>query len=215
MQKGSLRFVARRKALVDLLRKKGIRSERVLAVIGSVPRECFMDPTFVELSYEDKAFPIGSGQTISQPYTVAWQTELLELNGGEKVLEIGTGSGYQSAVLAELGVQLFSIERQRKLYERTKVLLASLDCPVCCAYGDGYQGWRLEAPFDRILVTAGSVELPEKLLSQLTIGGVMVIPLQKDGELDMCRIRKTGEDSFQTEYLGKCSFVPMLEGVED
>lgn len=214
MQRGSLRFVARRKGLVDLLRRKGIRSERVLSAIGSVPRECFMDPTLIELSYEDKPYPIGSGQTISQPFTVAWQTELLDLKGGEKVLEVGTGSGYQAAVLSWLGVQLFSIERQRSLYERTRILLYSLGCQVNCAFGDGYQGWLDQAPFDCVLVTAGSATLPEKLLGQLAVGGVMVIPMSQNGVLKMCRIRRCGINDYQTEVFGECSFVPMLEGVE-
>ncbi len=208
-----LKFVARRKKLVALLSDKGIRSAHVLKAIGDVPREKFMNPTLIELSYDDKAYPIDAGQTISQPFTVAKQTELLDLKGAEKVLEIGTGSGYQSAVLCQCRCSVYSIERQKKLYDRTSALLKSLDYKVNCKFGDGFAGWQEEAPFDRILITAGSPEIPQRLLNQLAVGGVMVIPFGEGTQLRMLRIRRLSDSDFSKEEFGDCSFVPMLKGV--
>jgi protein-L-isoaspartate(D-aspartate) O-methyltransferase len=210
----SYKFIARRKKLVSLLQQKGITNPLVLNAIGSVPRELFMNSSLIELAYEDKAYPIAGGQTISQPYTVARQTELLDLKGGEKVLEIGTGSGYQSAVLCACGCHVYSVERQRVLYDQTSSLLKELKYDVMCIYGDGYEGCPQYAPYDRILVTAGCPELPVALLKQLSVGGLMVIPFGKDNELRMVCIRRTSENEYERADFGDCAFVPMLKGVQ-
>ncbi len=207
------KFVARRKRLVELLRQKGISSERVLMAIQLVPRECFMPASMSELAYEDKAFPIGAEQTISQPYTVARQTDLLCLRGEEKVLEIGTGSGYQTAVLLECGCRVYSVERIASLYEHAKERLSQLDYTPFLKEDDGHEGWQSNAPFDRIIITAGCKQLPQKLLGQLAVGGIMVLPIEKSGELRLCRVERKSESDFQSEFFETCAFVPMLEGV--
>ncbi|KPL22462.1 MAG: protein-L-isoaspartate O-methyltransferase, partial [Bacteroides sp. SM1_62] len=165
-----------RKQLVETIRLKGIRDERVLEAIGKIPRHLFMDSGFIAFSYKDQAFPIGEGQTISQPYTVAFQTQLLEITPHTRVLEIGTGSGYQTAVLLELGASVFTIERQRKLFLKAQENLHMLGYKPQFFYGDGYQGKPSYGPFDRILVTAGAEDVPAALKGQLKVGGIMVIP---------------------------------------
>lgn len=213
-QEGSRKFIARRKRMVEELRSKGIGSEFALAAIEKTPRELFMNPTLIELSYNDLAYPIGAGQTISQPSTVAKETSLLELKGGEKVLEVGTGSGYQAAVLLACGCDVFSMERQKALFTSTSALFNRLGVKqIHCTYGDGFEGLPQEAPFDRIIVTAGCSEMPNKLLAQLKIGGIAVIPYGEK-ELKLLQIRRKSETEFESADHGECSFVPMLKGVQ-
>ena len=201
-----------RKRLVDGIRYKGIKNDDVLDAIMKVPRHFFMAKGFEERAYQDNAFPIASDQTISQPYTVAYQTSLLDIKKGEKVLEIGTGSGYQAAILLELGAKLFTIERQRELYKSSQILLKKLGYFPFSYFGDGYKGLPTYAPFNKILITAGAAEVPEELLKQLKIGGIMVAPIGPRGTQDMLKITKTSETEFETEYCGKFVFVPMLKG---
>ncbi len=202
-----------RKKLVEVLREKGIENKDVLLAIENTPRHLFFSDTALAFihAYDDKAFPIGCGQTISQPYTVAMQTSLLQVQKGDKVLEIGTGSGYQTAVLAALGAKVFSIERVKTLHDRTKRLLTTLKVPAKLFYGDGYQGLPTFAPFDKVLVTAGAPSIPKELLRQLKIGGCMVIPVGEGKEQIMQRILKTSETEFSIEEHGIFRFVPMLE----
>ena len=204
-----------RKQLVDLLHTKGITDETVLSAINEVPRHIFLDSSFVELAYQDKAFPIGSGQTISQPHTVAFQTQLLQVEKGMKVLEIGTGSGYQACVLAAMGAKVFTIERQRNLYFKTKEILDQLPFRVKTFLGDGFDGLPTYAPFDRIIITAGAPNVPESLIEQLKTGGIMVIPLddtENEGQT-MMRITKTENGSLEKEAFGGFKFVPMLKEI--
>ena len=207
-----------RKELAVQLRDKGITDRNVLSAIETVPRHLFFgnDTIFFEThAYEDKAFPIGEGQTISQPYTVAFQSEALQINHGEKVLEIGTGSGYQAAVLVTMGVKVFSIERHRKLYERTKPLLEKLGYSnIKCFFGDGFEGMPSYGPYDKIIITAAAPELPKKLLPQLAIGGKMVLPFGNETDCTMLRITKHGEGQYSEEVLTAkpFAFVPMLKG---
>ena len=202
-----------RQQLVSQLRERGLADERVLSAIGEVPRHVFLDSSFVELAYQDQAFPIGSGQTISQPSTVAFQTHLLSVEKGMKVLEIGTGSGYQACVLASLGAKVFSIERQRNLFFRTKDILEQLPFRVKCFLGDGFEGLPTYAPFDRVIITAGAPFIPPKLVEQMKTGGIMVIPLDDpEGGQKMLRITKTPEGTLQQEVFGDFKFVPMLSG---
>jgi protein-L-isoaspartate(D-aspartate) O-methyltransferase len=215
LDKDTYRHKGLRKKLVALLRKKGISDEKVLAAIERVPRHLFMsnDTIFDVAAYEDKAFPIGEGQTISQPYTVAYQSQLLELLPKEKVLEIGTGSGYQAAVLAEMGVKVFSIERQRKLYDRTRDVLNALGYKtVKMFFGDGYEGLETFAPYDKIIITAAAPYVPEKLLGQLMLGGQMILPLEIDGTTKMVRITRLEEKEYDQEVFSEAAFVPMLKG---
>jgi protein-L-isoaspartate(D-aspartate) O-methyltransferase len=202
-----------RKNLVDTIREKGIVSEDVLEAIGRIPRHLFLDSSFLEFAYQDKPFPIGSGQTISQPYTVAFQTELLEIVPGDKVLEIGTGSGYQACVLEELGARVFSIERQKKLYLRTKAFLEGLGYKARLFYGDGYKGLPAFAPFDKILVTAGAPQLPEALTAQLKIGGMIVIPVGRGDIQLMYRYIKEADGHIREENHGTFRFVPLLKNL--
>ena len=195
-----------------MLRSKGIEDEQVLAAIGSLPRHQFIDDTaFLELAYQDIAFPIPCGQTISQPYTVAVQTELLGLRKGMKVLEVGTGSGYQTAVLLGMGAKVFSIERHKPLYLLTKGRLASMGLRPNLYFGDGYKGLPREAPFDRIIVTCGAPFVPEDLLSQLRSGGILVIPVGEGEEQRMVRMVRKEDGTFGSEDLGAFRFVPMLQ----
>lgn len=200
-----------RKKLVNELKEKGISSEKVLSAINAVPRHLFMDNAFINFSYQDKAFPIGSGQTISQPYTVAFQTQLLELESGDKVLEIGTGSGYQTCVLIEMQARVFSIERHKSLYAKTKAFLEKGGYNARLFFGDGYKGLPSFAPFDKILITAAAPYIPDELKKQLKIGGIMVIPLGEGETQDMLRLTKISESEFKSEKFGQFSFVPMLE----
>lgn len=199
-----------RKKLVEVVREKGITDERVLEAIGSIPRHLFMDSSFLEFAYQDKAFPIGSGQTISQPYTVAFQTELLNVKPGEKVLEIGTGSGYQACVLVQLGAKVFSVERQKKLYDKTRLLLPRLGYRPRLFYGDGYKGLPTFAPFHKVIITAALREVPEDLLQQMLIGGILVAPIGSDQVQEMQSILKTGENEYKVSRHGSFRFVPML-----
>ena len=204
-----------RKQLVETLRAKGINDEAVLAAINEVPRHVFLDSSFVELAYQDQAFPIGSGQTISQPHTVAFQTQLLQVERGVKVLEVGTGSGYQACVLAAMGAKVFSIERQRNLYFKTKDILEHLPFRVKTFLGDGYEGLPTYAPFDRVIITAGAPSIPEKLIEQLKPGGIMVIPMDNaegDGQT-MLRVTKMDDGSLKKEEFGDFKFVPMLKEI--
>lgn len=202
-----------RKKLIQGIQSKGISDERVLDAMLAVPRHFFMDSAFDEVAYEDRAFPIGEGQTISQPYTVAYQSQLLEIKAFNKVLEIGTGSGYQAVVLAEMGAQVYSIERQKKLYEANKTFgyLKKYNS-IKLFYGDGYEGLPTYAPFDKILITAAAPEIPQKLIDQLKPGGMMVIPLGSGEVQQMMRITKLETDSLKEEVFDHFSFVPMLGG---
>jgi len=209
------RHQALRRALVEKLRTKNITDERVLAAIGSVPRHFFLgsDTIFDNHAYEDMAFPIGAGQTISQPYTVAFQSQLLEVAAGDKVLEIGTGSGYQAAVLAALGAKVFSIERQKKLFDITRPLLQDLGYfSIKCFFGDGFEGLPHFAPFDHVIITAAAPEIPKKLLAQLTVGGNLVIPHVEGEQTIMKRFTKISAREFEEEIFHTFRFVPMLKG---
>ncbi|WP_088653505.1 protein-L-isoaspartate(D-aspartate) O-methyltransferase [Geofilum rhodophaeum] len=202
-----------RARLVQELRRKGAGNERVWEAMQRVPRHLFLERSFGQFAYKDVAFPIGAGQTISQPSTVARQSALLSTREGQRILEVGTGSGYQSAVLAELGVELFSIERQSALYTSTRQLLQQLGYKSIKLFlGDGYEGLPQEAPFDGILVTAGAAALPQELLRQLKVGGLMVVPLGAKVQT-MTRIRRLSETDFEQEAYGECAFVPMLGGI--
>jgi protein-L-isoaspartate(D-aspartate) O-methyltransferase len=200
-----------RRRLVEEVKAKGISNEKVLAAIGKIPRHIFMDSSFEAFAYRDAAFPIGSGQTISQPYTVAFQSQLLEIKKGDKVLEVGTGSGYQAIVLLELGAKVFSIERQRNLYERTRKLVHEMGYLLKMFYGDGYKGLPSYAPFDKIIVTAGAPEIPQELLKQLKIGGILVIPVGGDNGQVMYSVRRISETDYQQKKHGDFAFVPMLK----
>lgn len=205
-----------RKKLVDIIRHKGIQDERVLTAINNIPRHFFLDSAFDEVAYEDRAFPIGEKQTISQPYTVAYQTQLLDVKPFDKVLEIGTGSAYQASVLAELGAQVFTIERQKKLFESNKKFEYLRKYPnIKFFYGDGYEGLPTYAPFDRVLITAAAPDVPPKLVDQLKIGGKMVIPMGTGEVQVMKRITKLQGGELQTEVFDRFSFVPMLEGKKE
>ena len=199
-----------RKSLVKIVEKKGITSPRVLDAIGKVPRHFFFDPAFLEHAYQDKAFPIGEGQTISQPYTVAFQTELLDVKPGDKVLEIGTGSGYQACVLLEVGAKVFTIEYNKVLYDRTKKVLPSMGYQAKFKHGDGSLGWPSQAPFDKILVTAGAPVIPKTLVDQLKPGGVLVIPVGDQEKQKMIKIIKQGDDKLVKEEHKYFCFVPLV-----
>ena len=208
----STKHQGQRRQLVQLLEEKGIDDAQVLAAMGSVPRHFFMDSGLQAYAYADKAYPISADQTISQPYTVAFQTQLLALKKGDKVLEIGTGSGYQTAVLmAYEGVEVFSIERQQELFKKTGLLLKKLQLrPKKLIFGDGYKGWTTEAPFNAIIVTAGAPEVPKALLEQLAIGGRLVIPVGEKDQV-MTRYIRTGKKTFDRKTYGVFRFVPLLK----
>lgn len=199
-----------RRKLIAQIAAKGIRDKAVLEAMDAVPRHYFFDSSFLEFAYADKPFPIGSGQTISQPYTVAFQTQLLRVEPGMKVLEVGTGSGYQASILAEMGAKVFSIERQKNLYTRTRDFLPRLGYLIKTFYGDGYKGLPAFAPFDRILVTAGAPIIPEALKEQLKPGGILVIPVGEDVQT-MYRIIKDERNSYIEEEHGSFRFVPLLQ----
>ena len=208
--KDTFRHQGMRMNLVSVLSEKGITDQKVLKAISKIPRHLFIDKAFVEFAYENTAFPIGCGQTISHPYTVAFQSQILEINPNEKVLEIGTGSGYQTAVLLELKANVFTIERHKELYEKTSDFLPSIGYQAMFFYGDGYKGLNSFAPFDKIIVTAGATEIPKKLLLQLKLGGKMVIPVGNKDEQKMKLIIRNSDNEFSTKTLGKFSFVPLL-----
>jgi len=200
-----------RNQLVTLLKEKGITDKGVLDAINKIPRHLFLDSSFVDYAYQDKAFPIDAGQTISQPYTVAFQTQLLEVKKDQKILEIGTGSGYQTAVLCLMGAKVYSIERQNKLFKQTSALLPKLGIrPKHLSFGDGYKGLPEHAPFDSIIVTAGAPIIPQALMAQLKIGGRLVIPLGEEKQIMTLLIRKN-ETQFEKHEFGDFKFVPLLE----
>ena len=206
----SIKYQGLRRHLVELLKSKGIDSKSVLKAVGNVPRQYFMDQSLINFSYEDQAYPISSNQTISQPFTVAFQTQLLEIETENKILEIGTGSGYQTAILLELSSQIYTIERQQKLFKKTQRLFKSLGLrPKKIIFGDGILGLADDAPFDRILVTAGASQVPKNLLDQLKIGGKLVIPVGLN-EQEMLRFTRISEKEFNKESFGKFRFVPLL-----
>jgi protein-L-isoaspartate(D-aspartate) O-methyltransferase len=210
-------FKGKRKRLVEQLRLKGIKSDKVLSAIEKIPRHLFFDPTtgrpaLLDHAYSDKALPIGAGQTISHPHTVAFQTEQLDILPGEKVLEIGTGCGYQTAVLIEMGAKVYSIERQKTLFDKTKLFLPYIGYSGAkLIYGDGYKGLPQFAPFDKIIVTAGAPYIPNDLLTQLKVGGIMLIPLGEGETQEMVWLKKTSESNFDKKILGNFKFVPLLQ----
>jgi protein-L-isoaspartate(D-aspartate) O-methyltransferase len=202
----------KRKKLVEELRRKGITDEEVLRAINAVPRHDFMDPAFLDHAYTDKAFPISSGQTISQPYTVAVQTMLLKVKKRDRILEIGTGSGYQAAVLAEMGAKVYTIERHRELYLRAQRILHMLGYDADFFFGDGYEGKPQYGPFDGIIITAATDEVPAKLPPQLKIGGRLVVPVGNSKSQVMTLVVRTGENNYEYSTHGAFAFVPMLKG---
>ena len=203
----------RNKLVLDL-KTKGIKDDSVLEAVKSVPRHLFMDSGFLDHAYQDKAFPIASGQTISQPFTVAFQTELLNVKKDHKILEIGTGSGYQAAILCHMGAKVYTIERIKELFRKTSVFLPSINYrPKKMIYGDGYLGYSEEAPYDSIIVTAGASEIPEELIKQLKIGGRMVIPVGDEVQ-KMKLVTKLSESDFETKIFGDFQFVPMLKNIK-
>jgi protein-L-isoaspartate(D-aspartate) O-methyltransferase len=209
----SYRHKGMRKKLMDLLRDKGITDENVLAAMNNIPRHYFLDTALDNIAYEDRAFPIGEGQTISQPYTVAYQSQLLQVKPSDKILEIGTGSIYQATVLAEMGAKVFTIERQKKLFEKSKqYLFKSKYTHLKFFYGDGFEGLPTYAPFDKVIITAAAPFIPPKLMQQLKTGGIMVVPVDEGECQRMLRLTKNEEGSFKEEIFENFSFVPMLKG---
>ena len=208
----TLRHKGMRNKLVEGLKLKGIRNPRILEAINKIPRHLFMESTFINFAYKDQAFPIGAGQTISQPYTVAFQTQLLQIEKNDKVLEVGTGSGYQAAVLLELGAKVFTIERQKELYIKVQNFLPEIGYNPAIFFGDGYKGLPNFAPFHKILVTAGATSVPEELKNQLKIGGRLVIPVGNSKRQEMIVITRVSENEFKTEKHGAFIFVPLLKG---
>jgi protein-L-isoaspartate(D-aspartate) O-methyltransferase len=210
-------FQGKRRRLVEILKNKGIKDPGVLSAIEKIPRHLFFDtttarPALLDHAYSDKALPIGAGQTISQPYTVAFQTEQLNIKAGEKVLEIGTGCGYQTAVLLEVGAKVYSIERQKTLFDKTKLFLPYIGYTGAkLIYGDGYKGMPQFAPFDKIIVTAGAPYIPNDLLLQLKIGGIILIPLGEGATQEMVWLKKISETNFDKKVLGSFKFVPLLQ----
>ncbi len=209
--KDSAKHQGLRNQLVKLLQGRGITDNAVLDAINKIPRHLFLDSSFEDYAYQDKAFPIGSGQTISQPYTVAFQSQLLEVKKDQKILEIGTGSGYQTAVLCRMGAKVYSVERQNELFKKTSSLLPKLGVrPKHLSFGDGYKGLENHAPFDSIIVTAGAPIIPKPLMAQLKIGGRLVIPLGEENQIMTLLIRKN-ETQFEKHEFGDFKFVPLLE----
>ncbi len=202
-----------RKKLIDILRTKGITDENVLEAMNNIPRHFFLDSAFDEIAYEDRAFPISEGQTISQPYTVAYQTQLLQVKPFDKILEIGTGSVYQATVLAEMGVKIFTIERQKALFEKTKSYFFKSKYPnLKFFFGDGFEGLPTFAPFDKVIITAAAPLVPPKLIEQLKVGGKMIVPVNEGEHQRMLRITKKADGSTSEEAFQNFSFVPMLAG---
>ncbi len=199
-----------RKKLIEELRQKGITDELVLAAFEKIPRHFFLDSSFDEIAYQDRAFSIGSGQTISQPYTVAFQTQLLEVKKNQKILEIGTGSGFQTCVLCDLGAKVFTIERQKALYQKAKIFIPQLKYNAKCFLGDGYVGLPAYAPFDKILVTCGAPFIPQALVDQLKVGGKMIIPVGEEVQEMIC-LAKISDTEVDKKVFGSFRFVPMLE----
>lgn len=211
MRKDTLKHQGKRNQLVAVLAAKGITDGRVLEAIQKIPRHLFIDSSFEDHAYQDKAFPIAAGQTISHPYTVAFQSSLLQLNPNDKILEVGTGSGYQAAVLVKMGAKVYTIERQLELFKKTNLFLPKIGCrPKKMIFGDGYKGMPEEAPFDSIVVTAGAPFIPKPLLAQLKIGGRLVIPVGEHPQV-MTLIVRTGKTTFEKTTFGEFRFVPMLQ----
>ena len=202
-----------RKKLIDVLIDKGITDENVLKAINTIPRHYFLDSAFDEIAYEDRAFPIAAEQTISQPYTVAYQTQLLQIKPFDKVLEIGTGSIYQATVLVEMGAKVFTIERQKELFDKTKHFIFKKEYPnLKFFYGDGYEGLPTYGPFDKIIITAAAPFIPPKLIEQLKVGGFMVVPVDEGAHQRMVRLTKSADGVYTEETFENFSFVPMLTG---
>lgn len=199
-----------RKKLTETVRQKGISDENVLRAMEAVPRHWFFDSGFLEFAYEDKAFPIAAGQTISQPFTVAFQTQLLQVKKGDKILEVGTGSGYQASILYQMGAKVFSVERQRALYSKAKEMLPAAGYLIKTFFGDGYKGLPAFAPFDKIIVTAGAPYIPDALKDQLKPGGILVIPVDDDDYQIMTSVKRNADGSFETMQHGRFRFVPLL-----
>jgi protein-L-isoaspartate(D-aspartate) O-methyltransferase len=204
------KFNKRRRQLVEQLRERGIGDENVLQAIGNVPRHKFVETALEDRAYKDTALPIEKGQTISQPYTVAYQTQLLEVKKGDKVLEIGTGSGYQAAVLCEMGAQVYSVERVKHLYNRSRDILEELGYRAELKYGDGTVGWSAYAPYNAIIVTAAAPEVPNQLKQQLAVGGRLVVPVGDSGRQIMMRVTRTDEQRYETERFNAFKFVPLI-----
>lgn len=208
------KHMGRREELVQLLRQKGIEDENVLKAINQVPRHMFIDSAFEEFAYQDNAFPIAAGQTISHPFTVAFQTQLLHVSEGQKILEIGTGSGYQTSVLIAMGAEVYTIERQKELFDFSQRIFRRIQVkPKYATFGDGYKGLPSFAPFDGIIVTAGAPKIPKALLKQLKVGGIMVIPLGNENQI-MTTFLRVSETDYERLEFGDCQFVPMLERKE-
>jgi protein-L-isoaspartate(D-aspartate) O-methyltransferase len=210
--KDSFEAKGKRKKLVAELKNKGIVDEEVLRAIDTVPRHLFMDPAFLNHAYIDKAFPISSGQTISQPYTVAVQTSLLKVKKRDKILEIGTGSGYQAAILAEMGAKVYTIERYRDLFQKAQEIINTIGYSINFFYGDGYEGKPQYGPFDGIVITAAAPEIPQNLLQQLKTGGRLVVPVGNPDTQIMTVVERKGPDEFEYSEHGHFVFVPMLKG---
>jgi len=210
MLEDSYRHKGMRRNLVKILVEKGIRDENVLKAVQAVPRHYFFEKAFLEHAYQDKAFPIGEGQTISQPFTVAFQTQLLEVQSGDKVLEIGTGSGYQCCILVEMGAKVYTIEFNKKLYQKAKSFLQELGYKANFHLGDGSQGWPTFAPYDKIIVTAGAPTLPDALIEQLKPGGILVIPVGDEDHQEMLKIKKDSEGKIMKESHDFFRFVPLV-----
>lgn len=211
----SYRHKGLRKKLVDSLRNHKLFDEKILNAIADIPRHFFLDPAFADWAYKDIAFPIDAEQTISQPFTVAFQTKLLDVKPKDKILEIGTGSGYQAAVLSYLGAKVYTIERQEKLFHKTSVLLIEIGYEAVRTFlGDGYKGLPRYAPFDKIIITAGASEIPKELLNQLKPGGILIIPLGNEDDKDMVKLTKLDDRNVKIEKFGKFRFVPFLSGIE-
>ncbi|TKG94785.1 protein-L-isoaspartate(D-aspartate) O-methyltransferase [Puteibacter caeruleilacunae] len=210
----SFQYKGQRRRLVEGLRIKGITDEAVLDAIGNVPRHRFLESSFSKFAYKDQAFPIGSGQTISQPFTVAYQSQLLKVQRHDKILEVGTGSGYQAAVLLELGAQVYTIERHKSLYNKVQQFLPELGYHPRFFFGDGYQGLPTYGPFDKIIVTAAAPHIPEKLKEQLKVGGLMVIPVGPYERQKMTVVKRISENRYDIKIHGDFVFVPMLKGTD-
>ena len=207
----SFKYKGMRRQLVRELNKKGIKDKRVLDAFEAIPRHFFLDNAFAEQAYTNMPFQIGSGQTISHPYTVAFQTELLDIQKGDKILEIGSGSGFQTCMLCEMGAKVYSIERHKELHLKAQRMVRKLNYIARMSFGDGYKGLPTFAPFDKIIITCGAPNIPQDLLDQLKIGGIMVIPVGEGAEQQMKLVTKTSNEDYSVQDLGVFSFVPMLE----
>jgi protein-L-isoaspartate(D-aspartate) O-methyltransferase len=209
--KDTFKHKGMRKNLIAQLKEKGIKNEGIIEAFNLIPRHFFLDLAFEEQAYSNMAFQIGSGQTISHPYTVAFQSDLLEIQKGDKVLEIGTGSGFQTCILCALGAKVFSIERHRELHLKARQIIHYFNFNPKLFFGDGYQGNASYAPYDKILVTCGAPEIPEELKKQLKVGGIMVIPVGEGAEQKMLKIKRINDEEFIIQEFGTFKFVPMLE----